>query len=149
MSCLTAKEISELNINKDELEFDRLYALTDDKSLLHYVKNHRRGFIRNRRVITEPFFVPDARIINSEYVCTDFCGFFPNYNKGVLLNSHTGEIEVKGFGAWGVKDNYFMFRVNGKEMSDHRWGIFSLTEHELIHEANMTITERDEFINSL
>ena len=99
MSCLTAKEISELNFNMTESAFDRLYALTPDKSLLHYVKNHRRGFIRNKKVITEPLFVPDARIINPEYVCTDFYGHFPNYNKSVLLNSHTGEIAVKGFGA--------------------------------------------------
>ncbi len=121
--------------------------VTND-SILRYQTGRNSGFISHGKVITKPLFTPSARVIGN-YIHANIFKSDEFYNSSVLLDAETGEQVVTGFGAYFVDGPYFAFRVNGKLMSDHRWGIYSLNEHKLIRNPNIEYSNIHKIVDDL
>lgn len=148
MRLLTDKEIR--NLGFDPAEYDRMYALNGTNTYIRYVKGYYSGFISHGKVITPPTYTPSARLVAGRYIIADIFKFTNFHNKSMLIDAMTGEILVEGFGAYFLQnDTYLGFRVNGKNMSDHRWGVFSLEERKLVHTPNLKYVEIHPYVDQL
>lgn len=131
MRILTHEEIR--NLGFDPADYDRMYALNGTNTFVRYVKGYYSGFISHGKVITPPIYTPCARLVANQYIIADVSKNTDFHNKSRLIDAMTGEVLVDGFGAYFIQsDAYLGFRVNGKNMPDHRWGIYSLEKHDLI-----------------
>lgn len=130
MKSLKCAELAKLNLNP--ADFDRVYSLNENNSILCYLRGYFNGFISNGKVITSPTFTPDARIIAKNFILAHRYKNIPQYNTAVLIDAHTGEELITNFDAYFLQGQYIAFRVNGESMSEHRWGVYSLSERRLI-----------------
>lgn len=147
MRRLTDNEIHSLGF--DPTLFDRMYGMTETNSVVRYVKGIYSGFISHGKVITEPLFIPCARIIDEDYIITNFFKSpYSFYNNTALLDANTGEQLITNFGAYFIKGHYFTFRVNGPSMAAHRWGVYSLAEHKLIQQPIIEYQNIYQLVNS-
>lgn len=147
MKPLKCSELSKLNLNPDD--FDRVYSLNENNSILCYLRGYFNGFIANGKVITSPAFTPDARIVAKNFIMARRYKNIPNYNVSVLIDSRTGEELIENFDAYFVQDQYLAFRVNGKDISEHRWGVFSLTEKKVIHSPTIKYEKIHTYVDRL
>lgn len=147
MKALHCQELSKLNLNP--ADFDRVYSLNENNSILCYLKGFFNGFISYGKVITPPSFTPDARLITQNFILARRYKDIPHYNTGVLIDSRTGEELLENFDAYFVQDQYIAFRVNGKEMHDHRWGVYSLNERKLVHSPTMKYDRIHTYVDRL
>lgn len=138
------------NLGFEPADYDRMYAMNESNTFVRYVKGNYSGFISHGKVITLPKYTPCARVIADKYIIADVSKSDPNYNRSMLIDAMTGETVVEGFGAYFLQnDAYIGFRVNGKNMADHRWGVYSLEEHKLVHAPNLKYVEIHPYVDQL
>ena len=147
MKSLKCEELAKLNLNP--ADFDRVYSLNENNSVLCYLRGYLNGFISNGKVITAASFTPDARIIAKNFILAHRYKNIPHYNVSVLLDAHTGEELVENFDAYFIQGHYLAFRVNGADMPSHRWGIYSLTEHKMVHTPTLKYEHIHKYVDSL
>ena len=147
MKPLRCEDLSKINLNP--ADFDRVYSLNENNTILCYLKGLFNGFISHGKVITPPSFTPDARLIKQNFILARRYKKIPNYNVSVLIDARTGEELVENFDAYFVQGQYLAFRVNGKYFTDHRWGVYSLVDRKVVHSPTMQYEKIHTYVDRL